>query len=138
MARKDDKQKKAAPAKKQGPSRRERLSQIRLAFTMTRKNDPKMLPLVLGAFVIVLAVFVLLGVLFGHPVYLGVVGVMFALLVAASVFGRRVQRSAFAQVEGQVGAIVQLKSETEKMRARARLMLESGIGAEGLFVADVD
>jgi 23S rRNA (adenine2503-C2)-methyltransferase len=26
-----------------------------------------------------------------------------------------------------------LKSETEKMRARARLMLESGIGAEGMY-----
>jgi hypothetical protein len=94
----------AAPAKKQGPSRRERLSQIRLAFTMTRKNDPKMLPLIVGGFVVTLALFVLLGVLIGHPVYLGIVGFLFALLVAASLFGRRVQRSAFAQVEGQLGA----------------------------------
>jgi 23S rRNA (adenine2503-C2)-methyltransferase len=34
-----------------------------------------------------------------------------------------------------LAACGQLKSETEKLRARARLMLESGIGAEGLFVA---
>ena len=32
-----------------------------------------------------------------------------------------------------LAACGQLKSETEKLRARARLMLESGIGAEGLF-----
>src|ERR1700739_2129171 len=33
-----------------------------------------------------------------------------------------------------LAACGQLKSETEKLRARARLMLESGIGAEGLFI----
>ena len=97
--------KKAAAAKKPaGPSRRERLTQIRAAFTMTRKNDPKMLPLVLGAFVITLAVFVLLGVLLDHLVYLPVMGLLFALLLAAAVFGRRVQRAAYGQVEGQLGA----------------------------------
>ncbi|HEV2558649.1 MAG TPA: 23S rRNA (adenine(2503)-C(2))-methyltransferase RlmN [Microvirga sp.] len=32
-----------------------------------------------------------------------------------------------------LAACGQLKSETEKMRARARLMLESGIGAEGMY-----
>jgi hypothetical protein len=94
----------AALPKKVGPSRREKLGQIKVAFSMTRKADPKMLPLVLGAFVITLAVFVLVGVLISHPIYLGIVGLMFALLAAAAIFGRRVQRTAFGQVEGQLGA----------------------------------
>nr|WP_244643994.1 23S rRNA (adenine(2503)-C(2))-methyltransferase RlmN [Alsobacter metallidurans] len=34
-----------------------------------------------------------------------------------------------------LAACGQLKSETEKLRARARLMLDSGIGAEGMFVS---
>jgi 23S rRNA (adenine2503-C2)-methyltransferase len=34
-----------------------------------------------------------------------------------------------------LAACGQLKSETEKMRARARMMLEDGIGAEGLYAA---
>ncbi|MBB4019160.1 23S rRNA (adenine2503-C2)-methyltransferase [Chelatococcus caeni] len=34
-----------------------------------------------------------------------------------------------------LAACGQLKSETEKLRARARMMLESGIGAEGMFSA---
>jgi 23S rRNA (adenine2503-C2)-methyltransferase len=34
-----------------------------------------------------------------------------------------------------LAACGQLKSETEKLRARARLMLESGIGAEGMFAS---
>jgi 23S rRNA (adenine2503-C2)-methyltransferase len=37
-----------------------------------------------------------------------------------------------------LAACGQLKSATEKMRARARLMLESGIGAEGFYTASDD
>ncbi len=37
-----------------------------------------------------------------------------------------------------LAACGQLKSETEKMRARARLMLESGIGAEGMYALGGD
>ena len=38
-----------------------------------------------------------------------------------------------------LAACGQLKSETEKLRARARLMLESGIGAEGVYaLGDAD
>ncbi len=37
-----------------------------------------------------------------------------------------------------LAACGQLKSETEKLRARARLMLESGIGAEGMFAGEAD
>ena len=92
---------KAAP---KGPSRREKLGQIRQAFTLTRKSDPKMLPLVALAFLGTLVVFVLLGVLLSHPVYLSVLGLLAALVVTAAVFGRRVQRTAFSQVEGQLGA----------------------------------
>jgi hypothetical protein len=90
--------------KKVGPSRREKLGQIKLAFSMTRKADPKMLPLVLGTFVVVLGAFVLLGVLIDHPIYTSVLGLLFALVVTAAVFGRRVQKTAFGQVEGQLGA----------------------------------
>jgi hypothetical protein len=99
-----DSKKAAKPAKPKGPSRREKLKQIRVAFSMTRKSDPKMLPLILGTFVITLAVFVLLGVLLHHVIYLPIIGVLFAVLATAAVFGRRVQKAAYGQVEGQLGA----------------------------------
>jgi hypothetical protein len=95
------KQKKAPKA---GPSRKEKWAQVKLAFSMTRKADPKMLPLVIGVFVITLAVFVALGVVLSHPIYLSVLGVLFAAVLTAFVFGRRVQRTAYSQVEGQAGA----------------------------------
>ena len=37
-----------------------------------------------------------------------------------------------------LAACGQLKSETEKLRARARMMLESGIGAEGIYASNHD
>lgn len=104
---------KAAPGRKgsvktkaasKGPSRGEKLSQIRQAFTMTRKSDPKMLPLVLGAFLGTLAIFAVLGIAFKQPVYVGIIGLLAAGLVTVAVFGRRVQRTAYSQVEGQLGA----------------------------------
>jgi hypothetical protein len=87
-----------------GPTRREKWAQVKLAFSMTRKADPKMLPLVVSVFVITLAVLVGLGVVLGHPVYLSVIGVLLAAVLTAFVFGRRVQRTAYSQVEGQAGA----------------------------------
>ena len=93
---------------KAGPTRREKLSQLKLAFSMTRKADPRMLPLVIGTFVITLAVLVMVGFLLGHPVYLGILGLLLALMVTAVVFSRRVQRTAYRQVEGQAGAAAAL------------------------------
>lgn len=108
-AKKTTPAKKAAPSKKAAPgraggSRRERMGQLKLAFTMTRKSDPKMLPLVLGTFVITAAVFVLLGLLLGHLVYGIVLALVFSFFTTTLVFGRRVQKTAYSQVEGQVGA----------------------------------
>ncbi len=95
---------KKTKAVKAGPSRREKWAQVKLAFSMTRKADPKMLPLVISVFVISLVVMIGIGVVSGHPVYLTVFGLPFSALAAAVVFGRRVQRTAYSQVEGQLGA----------------------------------
>ncbi|MGI8681002.1 MAG: DUF4191 domain-containing protein [Mycobacteriales bacterium] len=81
-----------------------RAAQVRAAFQLTRKNDPKMLPLVLGATVAVLAAFVLLGILLHHPIYFSVIGVLLSLMAATIVFGRRASAAAFTQIEGQPGA----------------------------------
>jgi len=77
---------------------------VRAAFQLTRKNDPKMLPLVLGATVAVLAAFVLLGILLHHPIYFSIIGVLLSLMAATIVFGRRASAAAFTQIEGQPGA----------------------------------
>ena len=94
---------KTAPAKAK-PSRRAKFGQIKQAFTLTRKSDPKMLPLVLAAFLVPFSLLLGLGFVVGHPVYLGIFGLLVAFVVGTAVFGRRVQGTAFSQVEGQLGA----------------------------------
>jgi hypothetical protein len=81
-----------------------RLKQIALTYKMTRKADKK-IGLILAAVVIVtFAVFLAIGFAIGHPVYLGILGFFIALIAGAVVFGRRAERAAFGQMEGQPGA----------------------------------
>jgi len=92
-----------APAKKKLP-RGARLKQIKRAFAVTRENDPKVLPYLLAAFFGPFLLLLALGFVIDHPIYLGFLGLLVALIVTAFVFGRRVQATAYSQVEGQLGA----------------------------------
>ncbi len=85
-------------------TRKERFAQLRAAFTATRKADARMLPLVLVALLVPFALLLVVGLLVGHPVLLGFLGLMLGLVAATAVFGRRVQGNAYSQVEGQLGA----------------------------------
>ncbi|GAB3591674.1 DUF4191 domain-containing protein [Angustibacter peucedani] len=89
----------AAPKKQ----RFARLRQIGAAFTQARALDPAVVWWMLGAFVLVLAVFVVLGQVLDHPIYLPVIGVPLAVLAAGIVMVRRTERAAYGQLEGQVG-----------------------------------
>ena len=95
--------KKGQPARPK-MSRRDRWRQIKAAFTMTRAADKRLLPLLLAAFFGPLILLVAIGVAFGHPIYLGVLGLLAGLLATVAVFGRRIQKMQYAQVEGQPGA----------------------------------
>jgi len=94
---------KATPVKPKLP-RGARIKQIRTAFRVTRKNDPKLVPLVAAAFLGPFALFLIIGFVTGYPIYMGFLGFLVALVVTAFVFGRRVQATAYSQVEGQLGA----------------------------------
>lgn len=95
---------KPAPKKKAKAPRGAKIKQIGVAFKSTRAQDPKMLPLVLAAFFGPVALFVVVGLVLGLVPYLTFLGVMVGLVAAAFVFGRRVQTTAYSQVEGQLGA----------------------------------
>jgi hypothetical protein len=81
-----------------------RLKQIALTYKMTRRNDRWIGWILLGVGLGTLAVVLGIGFLIGHPVYLGIMGFLVALLTTAIVFGRRAERAAFGQMEGQPGA----------------------------------
>ncbi|MGP3685542.1 DUF4191 domain-containing protein [Streptomyces sp. IBSNAI002] len=81
-----------------------RLKQIALTYKMTRKADPKVGLIVAGVGIVTFGVFLAIGFLIGHPVYLGILGFLVAFLAMAIIFGRRAERAAFGQMEGQPGA----------------------------------
>lgn len=91
-------------ARRERPEGGGRLKQIATAFQMTRRVDNRLVPILLGVGIGVFAVLLALGFVLGHPIYLGVLGLLLGLLATVIVFGRRAERAAFAQVEGEPGA----------------------------------
>jgi hypothetical protein len=81
-----------------------RLKQIALTYKMTRRADRKIGLILAGVGLVTFGVLLAVGFLIGHPVYAGILGVMLALLAMAIIFGRRAERAAFGQMEGQPGA----------------------------------
>lgn len=89
-----------------GSEKKGRLAQIKQTYRMAKKSDPYLGWITLGTVLAVLAVLVLVGVLL-RPVWLWpILGLPMALLAGALVFGRRAERAAYSQIEGQPGAAV--------------------------------
>jgi hypothetical protein len=86
------------------PAKQGRFKQIGAAYSMTRKVDPMVGWVTLAAGLLAFAVLLAIGFLIGHPIYLGIVGLMAGILAATIVFGKRAEKAAFSQVDGQPGA----------------------------------
>jgi hypothetical protein len=95
----------AAKAEKKKAPRGERWRQILAAFRITRQRDPRLPLWMLLAFVASLGVVLLVLTLLGGPIYLNIpVSVLAGVLGLMIIFGRRAQKAAFREVEGQPGA----------------------------------
>ncbi|REF34945.1 DUF4191 domain-containing protein [Thermasporomyces composti] len=81
-----------------------RVAQVRAAYRLTKEAQPRIGLILLGIFLAVLVVFVAVGLLLDSPILWGLVGLPFAFLVTVIVFGRRVEKAAYARLEGQLGA----------------------------------
>jgi hypothetical protein len=77
---------------------------VKQAYTLTRKNDPKLPWIMLIAFVVVAGLVELVGILLSSPFVFIPLAVITGGLTALILFGRRAQGSAYRQVEGQPGA----------------------------------
>ncbi|MFD7921822.1 DUF4191 domain-containing protein [Streptomyces sp. NPDC059740] len=93
-----------APAQNADTANQGRLKQIVQTYKMTRRVDSKVGLVLAGVGIVVFGVLLGIGFLIGHPVYLGVLGFVLAFLAMAVIFGRRAERAAFGQMEGQPGA----------------------------------
>ena len=80
-----------------------RLAQIRQTYQMTKQSDPRIGLILLGWFLLPIAVAAVICFLIGSW-WLMLVGVSTGALVAALILGRRAERAAYSQIEGQPGA----------------------------------
>jgi hypothetical protein len=111
---------------------KERRSQLWQAFTIQRKEDKRLLPYMISAFVLIVAASVAAGVAVGGftMIMMSVLGVVLGALVAFIVFGRRAQRSVYRKAEGQTGAAAWV---LENLRGKWRVT--PGVAATGHFDA---
>ncbi|BBX08561.1 DUF4191 domain-containing protein [Mycolicibacterium aichiense] len=128
-------QDKAAKAEAKAASKaaaKQRRAQLWQAFQMQRKEDKRLLPYMIGAFVLIVAASVAAGVLAGGiTLYLLIVlGVVLGALVAFIIFGRRAQKSVFRKAEGQTGAAAWA---LDNLRGKWRVT--PGVAATGHFDA---
>jgi len=81
-----------------------KMRQIRNAYTLTRRTDKRIGLVLFAVFVGTFAAVLALGFLLDVPVIFGITAFFTALLAVTIVFGRRAERAAFSQIEGQLGA----------------------------------
>ena len=111
---------------------RERRSQLWQAFKVQRQQDKRLLPYMIGAFVLIVAASVTAGVLVGGLTMFTLIifGVALGALVAFIIFGRRAQKSVYRQAEGQTGAAAWV---LDNLRGKWRV--SPGVAATGHFDA---
>ncbi|MCB0925655.1 MAG: DUF4191 domain-containing protein [Mycobacterium sp.] len=122
---------KAAKARAKADRRaasKQRRVQMWQAFKIQRKEDKRLLPYMVLAFLLALAVSVAFGIWAGgFSVYLmPVLGVILGVLVAFIVFGRRAQKNVYRKAEGQTGAAAWA---LENLRGKWRVT--PGVAANG-------
>lgn len=111
---------------------KQRRSQLWQAFQMQRKEDKRLLPYMIGAFVVIVAAAVTAGVLAGGftMIMLIPLGIVLGGLVAFIIFGRRAQKSVYTKADGQTGAAAWA---LDNLRGKWRVT--PGVAATGHFDA---
>jgi hypothetical protein len=111
---------------------KERRAQLWQAFNMQRKQDKRLLPYMIAAFVLIAGVSAGVGIFAGGltMIIMPLAGLILGGLVAFIIFGRRAQRSVYRQAEGQTGAAAWV---LDNLRGNWRVT--PGVAATGHFDA---
>jgi hypothetical protein len=93
-----------APAPAADAGARGRVRQMLDVWRMTRETDSKLVPIVFGSALVVLAVLVVVGILIGQIIIFAPLAVIGAVLTGTALFGRRATTAVHASLEGKPGA----------------------------------
>src|SRR5690625_696644 len=91
----------SAPVK---PKKQRRYHQLREVYQMTVAAMPQVRWLLLAVFFGILLLGIGIGLIIGHPVYLGLLGLLVAVLATMFVLTNRAEKAAYSRIEGQAGA----------------------------------
>jgi hypothetical protein len=108
---------------------KQRRTQLWQTFQLLRKEDRRLLPYMVGAFLLVVALSVAFGFWIGSGFtryFFIVSGVILGVLVALILFGRRAQKYTYRKAEGQAGAAAWV---LDNMRGKWRVT--PGVAANG-------
>jgi Domain of unknown function (DUF4191) len=111
---------------------KERRSQLWQAFQIQRKEDKRLLPYMIGAFVLIVVLSTVFGVFAGgFTGYMMIpLGIALGAMVAFIIFGRRAQKSVYRKADGQTGAAAWA---LDNLRGKWRVT--PGVAATGHFDA---
>ncbi|APF39753.1 DUF4191 domain-containing protein [Neomicrococcus aestuarii] len=121
-----------------------RFRQFGQVFQMTRREDPTVVWVMILAFLGVVAVGLLLGLLFNNWITGLLIGIPLGLLAAVWILSRRAERAAFSQLEGRQGAVGAsmsvlrrgwiLKEQPVAINPRTQDLVFMGIGRAGVVL----
>ncbi|ABD12497.1 hypothetical protein CcI156_16680 [Frankia sp. CcI156] len=101
-----------------------RVAQLRMIYKVTRQRDPRALWITLAGFLAPVAVGIVPAIFVG-PLYLWIpIALLLGVVVSLNLFSRRVQRTAYAEMEGKPGAAAGV---IERMRGEWRLTPAVGV-----------
>ncbi|WP_407686531.1 DUF4191 domain-containing protein [Mycobacterium sp. HUMS_1102779] len=111
---------------------KERRAQLWQAFNIQRQEDKRLLPYMIGAFVLIVGASVAVGLWAGGLTMITLIplGVLLGALVSFIVFSRRAQKSVYGKAEGQAGAAAWV---LDNLRGKWRVT--PGVAATGHFDA---
>ncbi|MBN9744825.1 MULTISPECIES: DUF4191 domain-containing protein [unclassified Amycolatopsis] len=104
MAGKQDKEAAKQAKREKRAASKARRGQLFEAFKMQRREDPMLIPWMVGSIVVVAGVLFCIGLIFGIQWTLLPLGIVLGILLAVIIFGRRVQRTVYGKADGQPGA----------------------------------
>lgn len=104
MAGKQDKEAAKQAKREKRAASKARRGQLFEAFKMQRREDPMLIPWMVGSIVVVAGVLFGIGFIFDIQWTLLPLGIVLGILLAVIIFGRRVQRTVYGKADGQPGA----------------------------------
>src|SRR4051794_16862830 len=103
-----------------------------MAFTVTRKHDRLLIPLLIATVVVVTGGLIAVGFALGHWLTFTILGVMAGVLAAMVMFGRRASRAGYSEIEGRPGGAGRGPNGPRRRASRAAYSeIEGRPGAAG-------